>query len=139
MPRYQYACPDCGYSFEAQQKFTDKPLKKCPNCSKRSIYKMINNVSVAFKGTGFYINDSKKGDDKKSVKPKGDDAVATESASPDAGASGEGKDATKTETTATETKPAESTSTESKTETKAASSDAKKSEGKAEKKEKKTK
>ena len=98
MPRYQYACPDCGYSFEAQQKFTDKPLKKCPNCSKRSIYKMINNVSVAFKGTGFYINDSKKGDDKKNGKvaagdanPSNGESSNAESASPDAGASGEAK------------------------------------------------
>jgi putative FmdB family regulatory protein len=61
MPTYQYACPDCGNEFEKQQKFTDKPIKKCPTCNKRSVYRVVGRVAVAFKGTGFYINDSKNG------------------------------------------------------------------------------
>jgi len=59
MPTYQYACPDCGLEFEKVQKFTDDPVKKCPNCSKRRVYRVVSKVAVSFKGSGWYITDSK--------------------------------------------------------------------------------
>jgi putative FmdB family regulatory protein len=60
MPTYQYACPDCGLEFERVQKFTDDPVKKCPKCSKRKVYRVVSKVAVSFKGSGWYINDSKR-------------------------------------------------------------------------------
>jgi putative FmdB family regulatory protein len=59
MPVYQYACPDCGYTFEKQQKFTDPPAKRCPKCGKRRVHRLVNQVAVTFKGSGWYITDSK--------------------------------------------------------------------------------
>lgn len=59
MPTYQYACPDCGSEFEKVQKFTDDPIKKCPKCSKRHVYRVVSKVAVSFKGSGWYITDSK--------------------------------------------------------------------------------
>ncbi len=59
MPTYQYACPDCGLEFEKAQKFTDDPVKKCPKCSKRRVYRVVSKVAVTFKGSGWYITDSK--------------------------------------------------------------------------------
>jgi len=59
MPTYQYACPDCGAEFEKVQKFTDKPLKKCPKCGKAKVHRVVSRVAVSFKGSGFYVNDSK--------------------------------------------------------------------------------
>ncbi len=59
MPVYRYACPDCGYTFEQQQKFTDPPVMQCPRCGKQNVYRLVNRVAVAFKGSGWYITDSK--------------------------------------------------------------------------------
>ncbi len=122
MPRYQYACPDCGNEFEATQKFTDKPIKKCPTCGKRSVYRVVGQVAVAFKGTGFYINDSKSSDTKKAAKPKPEEKPSTE--------------ATTAESTTTESKDnKDAAKVETKTETK----EAPKTEAKEPKKEKKAK
>ena len=93
MPKYQYACPDCGDEFEATQKFADKPLKKCPTCGKRNIYRAIRQVAVSFKGSGFYINDSKSSDNKKAAKPKSDEKTGAETTTET------NKDATTTEAT----------------------------------------
>lgn len=72
MPIYEYACPDCGHAFEQSQKFTDPPLKRCPNCGRRKVYRIVSKVAVTFKGSGFYITDSKSSDSAKhsAKKPK---------------------------------------------------------------------
>ena len=72
MPIYRYACPDCGHEFEQRQKFTDEPIKRCPNCERRHVYRLVNQVAVSFKGSGWYITDSKSSDIQK-VKHKGDE------------------------------------------------------------------
>ena len=59
MPTYQYQCRDCGHGFEQFQKFSDDPLTECPSCQ-GTIQRVIQNVGVVFKGTGWYINDSRK-------------------------------------------------------------------------------
>ncbi|HET6501871.1 MAG TPA: FmdB family zinc ribbon protein, partial [Amycolatopsis sp.] len=33
MPTYQYACKECGHSFEAVQSFSDASLTECPECT----------------------------------------------------------------------------------------------------------
>lgn len=57
MPVYVYHCDDCDFQFEQQQKFSDKPLKKCPNCGKLSLHKVYTPVGVIYKGSGFYSTD----------------------------------------------------------------------------------
>lgn len=56
MPLYEYECAQCGQVEEALQKFSDKPLKKCRNCS-GSLRKLISNSSFHLKGTGWYVTD----------------------------------------------------------------------------------
>lgn len=77
MPTYEYACPDCGAAFERVQKFTDKPIKKCPTCGKNKVHRVVGRIAVSFKGSGFYINDSKSssGTSKEPVKPKDEKAA----------------------------------------------------------------
>lgn len=58
MPTYQYQCTDCGEPLEIQQSFTDDALTVCPVCEGR-LRKVFNAVGVVFKGSGFYVNDSK--------------------------------------------------------------------------------
>lgn len=60
MPTYDYECSKCGNKFEAFQKITDEPLKKCPEC-KGKVKRLISPGSgIIFKGSGFYATDYKK-------------------------------------------------------------------------------
>jgi putative FmdB family regulatory protein len=103
MPTYQYACPDCGAEFEKVQKFTDKPVKKCPKCGKAKVHRVVSRVAVSFKGSGFYVNDSKSSSSTSSTSSKSEKAEKAEKTE----AKAEGTE-TKTEAAA-ESKPAEST------------------------------
>lgn len=60
MPTYQYACTECGHSFEQFQSFSDAALTECPACQGR-LRKVFSAVGVVFKGSGFYRTDSRAG------------------------------------------------------------------------------
>lgn len=60
MPTYEYECTRCKGRFEVQQSITDKPLKKCPGCGGKLIKLLPRELSLIFKGSGFYITDYKK-------------------------------------------------------------------------------
>jgi putative FmdB family regulatory protein len=57
MPIYTYRCENCGVQFERQQKFTDQPLTRCPECNKKTLRKVYQPVGIVFKGSGFYATD----------------------------------------------------------------------------------
>ncbi len=57
MPVYSYRCESCGVQFERHQSFSDSPLKRCPECNKNSLRKVIGPVGIVFKGSGFYATD----------------------------------------------------------------------------------
>lgn len=57
MPIYTYRCESCGVQFEKQQKFSDAPLVKCPECNKKTLRKVYQPVGIVFKGSGFYATD----------------------------------------------------------------------------------
>jgi putative FmdB family regulatory protein len=59
MPLYEYLCKKCGHRFEQIRKFSDKQLRKCPECG-GVIEQVITAPSVQFKGSGFYQTDYKK-------------------------------------------------------------------------------
>jgi putative FmdB family regulatory protein len=56
MPIYTYRCENCGVQFERQQKFSDQPLTRCPECGK-NLRKVYTPVGIVFKGSGFYATD----------------------------------------------------------------------------------
>jgi putative FmdB family regulatory protein len=58
MPTYEYECGDCGLQCEFFQSITEGAKRKCPNCGKLHLKRIISrNVGVIFKGDGFYCND----------------------------------------------------------------------------------
>ena len=60
MPFYEYQCSNCGHTLEELQKMSDPPLKKCPNCGKNTLQKLIGTGGgLIFKGSGFYLTDYK--------------------------------------------------------------------------------
>jgi putative FmdB family regulatory protein len=56
MPLYEYQCKKCGHRFEKILKFSDKPIKKCPDCG-GPVEQMISAPAVQFKGSGWYVTD----------------------------------------------------------------------------------
>ena len=67
MPIYEYKCSNCSNEFEQIQKISDKPVKKCPNCNKNSVSKMMSAPSFRLKGSGWYETDFKTGNKKNIV------------------------------------------------------------------------
>lgn len=58
MPTYEYACNACGHRFEQFQNITAAPLRKCPECGRRKLQRLIGGgAGFLFKGSGFYITD----------------------------------------------------------------------------------
>lgn len=58
MPIYEYKCPKCG-RFELEQSIKDNRLTNCPTCGAQVQRLISKNVGIVFKGSGFYINDSR--------------------------------------------------------------------------------
>lgn len=58
MPTYEYRCGECSFEFEQFQSITAQPLRKCPECSKLKLKRLIGTgAGVLFKGGGFYETD----------------------------------------------------------------------------------
>ena len=58
MPTYDYECDACNHAFELFQSITDKHIKKCPECGKLKVRRLIGAGStIIFKGSGFYQTD----------------------------------------------------------------------------------
>ncbi len=56
MPTYGYECLGCGNGFEVMQSIKDDPLSTCDDCG-GALRKRVYPVGIAFKGSGFYVND----------------------------------------------------------------------------------
>ena len=69
MPSYDYICDGCEHTFEKFQAMSAPKVKKCPECGKLKVRRVIGKgAGVIFKGTGFYETDYKKKDAKKAEK-----------------------------------------------------------------------
>ncbi len=65
MPIYEYQCEACEAVHEALQKISDPLLKKCPECGKSKLKKLVSAPSFRLSGTGWYETDFKTDKDKK--------------------------------------------------------------------------
>ncbi len=97
MPIYTYRCDNCGVQFERNQKFSDAPLTRCPECDKKSLRKVYTPVGIVFKGSGFYATDHRS--------PSGQTRSSSSSHS-------EEKSSESSSTTASESKSTESTTSQ---------------------------
>ena len=58
MPTYEYVCQACGHEFELFQQMSAPVKRKCPECAKLKLSRLIGTGSgVIFKGGGFYETD----------------------------------------------------------------------------------
>ncbi len=82
MPTYEYACQSCGTHVEVFQRFSDEPLTECGVCG-GPLRKVFHPAGILFKGSGFYVTDSRSSGSKTSTKTgdgsKSETASATSS------------------------------------------------------------
>jgi putative FmdB family regulatory protein len=58
LPTYDYQCDACNHLFEVYQGINDEKLRKCPECKKLKLRRLLGTGgAVVFKGTGFYQTD----------------------------------------------------------------------------------
>ena len=60
MPIYDYKCGSCSNKFEVKKGFTDNSIVICPKCQGQAKI-VFSPVPVIFKGSGFYVTDSRGG------------------------------------------------------------------------------
>jgi putative FmdB family regulatory protein len=68
MPTYEYECRKCGHEFEAFQRISEAPLKRCPKCKGAVKRKIGTGAGLLFKGSGFYITDYRSENYKKAAR-----------------------------------------------------------------------
>lgn len=79
MPIYEYQCQACESVVEELQKISDAPLKKCPECGKTKLVKLVSAPSFRLSGTGWYETDFKTDNDKKRNLASDDSSKKSES------------------------------------------------------------
>ena len=85
MPFYEYECRVCGTQTEVLQKISDKPLRKCEECGKNSLVKLVSAPIFRLKGGGWYETDFKSEQDRKrNLAGEGDEKPKSESTDGDA-------------------------------------------------------
>ena len=95
MPTYDYECGACDHTFELFQSITAATKRKCPECGKMKLRRLIGpGAAIVFKGSGFYQTDYrspsyKKGAEaEKKSKSKGKDKSKDKSTSAKAKSNG---------------------------------------------------
>ena len=84
MPIYEYQCDKCHHHLEALQKYSDKPLRECPECGKHSLRRLMSAPRFRLAGSGWYETDFKSDNESKRnlvEKEKGESAPADAKAS----------------------------------------------------------
>ena len=61
MPLYDYKCTACGNQYETREGFDAPSRQPCPQCGGEA-KRLLHPPPIVFKGSGFYITDSRKGD-----------------------------------------------------------------------------
>ena len=111
MPTYEYKCDSCGAAFERFQSIMAAPIKRCPECGKAKVRRLISTGGgMIFKGSGFYITDYRD-------KSYTDKAKSESGSGGDSGGKAEGDKSASTDSKA-ESKPAAEPKPAAKAETK---------------------
>ncbi|MGB8519203.1 MAG: FmdB family zinc ribbon protein [Candidatus Tumulicola sp.] len=79
MPLYDYKCAQCGKVTEVRHGFDDGFDSPCPACG-GALSRVFNPASIVFKGSGFYVTDSRK--KSAASEPKTADAPSVKTSEP---------------------------------------------------------
>ena len=67
MPIYEFVCQECGNEFERIQGWSDSSTPTCSVCASSNVMRRMSPPAIHFKGSGWYVTDSKKGNKNGSV------------------------------------------------------------------------
>jgi putative FmdB family regulatory protein len=59
VPTYEYECSS-GHRYEKREGFDAPSTQRCPRC-RRTARRVLQAPPIVFKGSGFYVTDSRKG------------------------------------------------------------------------------
>jgi len=59
MPLYDYKCTQCGKITEVRHGFNESHAEPCPSCG-GALQRVFSAAPIVFKGSGYYITDSRK-------------------------------------------------------------------------------
>ncbi|HUG86284.1 MAG TPA: FmdB family zinc ribbon protein [Euzebya sp.] len=71
MPTYEYECLPNRHRFEVKQSFTDPSLTRCEVCGE-PVRKVFSAAGIVFRGSGYYVNDSRAPEPSTASKPGSD-------------------------------------------------------------------
>ncbi|MBV7330263.1 zinc ribbon domain-containing protein [Chloroflexi bacterium TSY] len=100
MPLYEFICHNCENEFEKIVAFSDTGTPGCPFCQSSNVQRKLGMPAIHFKGSGWYINDSKEADKKQQEKANKND----ESSSKSEDASNDGTSSKETDSGASDNK-----------------------------------
>ena len=70
MPTYEYKCDTCRRRYELREGFDAPTSHACERCEKGTANRVLHAPTVVFKGSGFYVNDSRKSEKSTSASEK---------------------------------------------------------------------
>ena len=104
MPIYEIVCKDCGNQYERIVSFSSTDLPACPACRSADVTRLLSKPAIHFKGSGWYITDSKEEDKKKkAAAQKTDSNGSGPEKAKESESKGEAKSETKAEAAASST------------------------------------
>ena len=79
MPLYDYRCRACSKVNEVRHAFREPYQGTCAGCGSADLARVFNPAGIVFKGSGFYVNDSRKpaASESGAAKPAADSAAAS--------------------------------------------------------------
>ncbi len=93
MPLYEYECRDCRNRFEVRQRIIDDPITVCPSCGGPT-RRVLHAAGIIFKGSGWYITDSRSPDSSSSTTSNDQPSTDTSGTKKDTTTSGTSTDST---------------------------------------------
>jgi putative FmdB family regulatory protein len=82
MPLYDYKCTQCGKVTEVKHGFNESHADPCPACGGK-MARVFSAAPIVFKGSGYYITDSRKSGSSEAANPASEPAKAAPAASSD--------------------------------------------------------
>jgi putative FmdB family regulatory protein len=66
VPIYEFYCRACNHEFEQIVSFSESAMPSCPSCQSADVGRHMSRPAIHFKGSGWYITDSRNGNGKHS-------------------------------------------------------------------------
>lgn len=82
MPTYEYHCPACEATYELRQGFDAPTTHTCEECGKGTARRVLHAPPIVFKGSGWYITDSRNKQSAVSDSSSGDGSASESSTEP---------------------------------------------------------